>query len=347
MRGVIVLAALLLGCGGGHVVTSERRVPPSDAEVLVSFVAATTCASPAPVELDGAVVAAHCRQLTAALARHRERWLEPVRAHFAGLPAVARVFYPFAGADPMTVLAVYPAATDIVTVSLEPLKLPTDLGALSRARLYQALGRLRRAAGALLDASYSATRDLAGLTADLPLLGVAFVGLAAVGATPVALRSFDLATDGSVVHPGPHLEVELRLSSGATATWRHLVLDLSDHGLPPALTAHLARAPYAALVKAGAYLLWRRAFSRTLALVLAARLIVADSSGPRPADARAAGFTLHPAGHFVTAALPTPDAGAERDLGALFSDAPALGFRFGYASTGAAPDEGHVLIYQR
>lgn len=326
----------------------EVRTRPAQTDLLTTFVAATTCASPAPAALDAAVLAAHCREVTAALARHRAGWLAAVRAHFAPLPPTTRVFYPFAGADPMTALAVFPSATEIITVSLEPLGLPTDLGALSRARLYQALGRLRRAALALLESSYNGTLELAGVTADLPLVGVACLGLAAVGATPLAVRSFGLAADGRIIHPGPHLEVALRLASGASATWRHLVLDLSDPGLGPgsALGAHLARAPYAALVKAGGYLLWRRSFSRTRALVLAADVIVADSSGPRPADARAAGFTLEPAGRFSAAALPTPDATAERELATLFEGAPALGFRFGYASADA-PSEGHVIVYQR
>ena len=66
--------------------------------------------------------AAHCKQLDASIASWRAKWLDKAAPFFATLHGGAypkTVVYPFGGGDLITLLAVYPDATEYTTLSLD------------------------------------------------------------------------------------------------------------------------------------------------------------------------------------------------------------------------------------
>jgi len=136
---------------------------------------------------------------------------------------------------------------------------------------------------------------------------------------------------------------------GPIQVFRHIRANLADDHFGPEtpLGRHLAaKGPVAAMTKAASYLLWRKPFSHIRDYLLAHMAwMISDSTGPRPADATAAGFVQDVFGDFSGAMFSAPRDGA-RDMAARFAAGPArkLPFFFGYPDAANRP---HLVVTRR
>ncbi len=263
------------------------------------------------------IVAAHCQRITAAVATWRTQWLAPARTFFATVrpPALPpTVLYPFGAGDLLTALAVFPLATQYVTISLEPAALAQR--PMSAASRHEWLARWRVRAESLLRDSYSTTRGLeASGIVELALLGISANGCAIRGAPIAQDNGLSLAFD----------------CDGVTRAWRHVTADLA--GSRESLTAKIrGLGDISVLLKATGFLLWQERFAALRDVLLErGHWIVGDSSSIHPDDARAGGRTATVLGAF-TPPFPTGDATREASLRAQ-AQGPGSPMPFGYGKT--------------
>lgn len=270
------------------------------------------CGEPAPASYDKRVVAAHCAELGKAVALWRKNWFTKASPWLGkllekGYPKT--VVYPFGGGDVVTMLAVYPDATDYTSLSLEGIGDPRPLAKLDRAKLEAGLGKLRKMLAANLNWAWNTTIQLSidssESGAGIPgILTIALVALDAHGYEPISARYFELSADGSLkyltdeavdafdkaqpktqpkrkqthaLQQGVFNNIEIVFrkkgdTAAPTKTFRHIAADLSDAGLAAdgAALAYLKAKPeLAAMTKAASYLLWKPEFDKLRSLLLA------------------------------------------------------------------------------
>ncbi len=295
--------------------------------------AVAACGEAPPRAFDKRIVAAHCAELAKAVEMWRKNWLAKAQPWLAAkVDKYPRtVLYPFGGGDLVTMLAVYPDATEYTSLSLEGIGDPRPLAKLDRAKLTADLAKLRKMLAANLNWAWNMTIQLSidssESGAGIPgILTIMLVALDAHGYEPVEARYFTLNPDGTpayltagvvdewdkarprqpkrkqtnAVQQGVFNNIELvfRKKGDPNApkkTFRHIAADLSDDGLTanPAPLAYIAkRGDLAAMTKAASYLFWKPNFEKVRSAVLAKmKIMVSDDTGVPPRYAKPAGFT--------------------------------------------------------
>ncbi len=294
--------------------------------------AVAACGEAPPPEFDKRVVAAHCLELDRAVAQWKKNWFAKAQPWLAAKvdKYPATVVYPFGGGDLVTMLSVYPDATEYTSLSLEGIGDPRPLAKLDRTRLAADLGKLRKMLSANLNWAWNTTIQLSIDSSEsgtgIPgILTIVLVAIDAHGYEPVEARYFGLAADGSptylttemvdgwdksqpktkrketnAVQQGlfNNIEIVFRKKGDPSApkkTFRHIAADLSDAGLTAngaALAYVTKRGDLAALTKAASYLLWKPTFEKIrTALLSKIKIMVSDDTGIPPRYAKPAGFT--------------------------------------------------------
>ncbi len=294
--------------------------------------AVAACGEATPSPFDKRMVAAHCAELTKVVAQWRKNWFEKAQPWLAAKvdKYPKTVVYPFGGGDLVTMLSVYPDATDYTSLSLEGIGDPRPLGKLTTAKLNVDLGKLRKMLAANLNWAWNTTVQLSidssESGAGVPgILTIALVALDAHGYEPALARYFTLAADGTPAYLTDedlqawdtaqtkakrkqtndvqqglfnNIEIVFRKKGDAAApkkTFRHIAADLSDKGLTanPAALAYLTkRGDLAVLTKAASYLLWKPEFEKVrTGLLSKMKIMVSDDTGVPPRYAKPAGFT--------------------------------------------------------
>jgi hypothetical protein len=325
-----VLSVWVVLCVAGSV-----QAAPRDFTVEAKAVhGVAACGEPPPPSFDKRVVAAHCAELAKAVAQWRKNWFDKASPWLGkllekGYPKT--VVYPFGGGDVVTMLAVYPEATDYTSLSLEGIGDPRPLAKLDRVKLEGGLGKLRKMLAANLNWAWNTTIQLSidssESGAGIPgILTIALVAFDAHGYEPIEARYFELAADGTpkyltdeavdafdkqpkapvkrkqthAVQQGlfNNIEIVFRKKGDAAApkkTFRHIAADLSDAGLAEhggALAYLKAKPELAAMTKAASYLLWKPEFDKLRSLLLQKmKVMVSDDTGIPPRYAKPAGFT--------------------------------------------------------
>ncbi len=186
---------------GSEVVASGRDFGPL---VQTLFrVAACAGRAPLPENVAAGVVADHCGRVEPAIRDYKRKWLARAapflrRVVPRGLPT--RVVYPFGGGDMLTVLATFPDATEITTISLEGVGDVRSIAAPVSSRLRRDLRTTRHTFTRLLKAAFSGTGELNDAhNSRLPGHLIVVLGALAVhGHEPVSLRYFTLNPDGTI-----------------------------------------------------------------------------------------------------------------------------------------------------
>lgn len=325
----IAVLAVLLSSSGAR---ADPPAPRDFAAEIRAVYAVAACGEPPPAGFDKKLVAAHCAELQRAVSQWKTNWFAKARPWLAAkVDQYPRtVVYPFGGGDLVTMLSVYPDATEYTSMSLEGIGDPRPLGKLPAARLGADLGKLRKMLAANLNWAWNTTVQLSidssESGAGVPgILTIALVALGAHGYEPVEARYFTL--DGGVpryltddmiegfdkgqprtpkrkqpnaVQQGlfNNIEIVFRKRGEPSAPkkiFRHIAGDLSDKGLADdaAPIKYLEKRPeFAALTKAASYLLWKPEFSTLRATLLAKmKIMVSDDTGIPPRFAKPAGFT--------------------------------------------------------
>jgi len=353
----------------------------SDAHDLARVMTCTEPDRPLPDGIKARDVRYQCRAIARAIGKYQKRWLAKAQPFFEevvpdGLPDV--VVYPFGGADLTNALAVFPAASEITTISLEYAGDPRTLQTLRGDRLKKDLRLTRDFIAKLIAVNHNRTIDLDALVDEpvpVPLV-FALVGLAIHDRELVSVRYFDLAEDGSVRYLTDedvaaiddeltrvrtkrrvawlnerfaNVEVRFKRRDAPDApiqTFRHIRQNLADNHLTleSPLYRHLAaKGRVTAMTKAASYLLWRGPFSNIRGWLLGNMAwMISDSTGPTPSDAEAAGFEQEVWGRFAGAMFSAPRSG-QKDMAAFFSSQPyrAISFFFGYPDVNNKP---HLVV---
>ncbi len=331
---------------GKAVVDNELGVfDNSDYVVLARVLArAGACAGDAspPKVLPATYVADYCKKLRKSIESYRENWLDKARPFFdklvpASVPST--VVYPFAGADLVSVLAVFPKAEDITTLSLEPAGDPRPINELSTRALQKSLTRARTYASRLLRISHNRTVDMSRVMTWGKLPGhiiFTLLGLSIHGYEPVSMRFFMIEKDGGIRYVGsrdvaalaappdgkqqtvshkvlphrlkPWANVEIRFrregdDEGDIRVYRHIRANLHNRQLEQddRVIKYLeTKGRISAMTKAASYLLWKSSFSRIRGYLLAnMEWMVSDATGVPPEVAIKAGFEQRTYGHWT------------------------------------------------
>jgi len=337
-------------------------------------VAACAAVGKIPEQFDARVVDKHCQQLAALEAKWRQTWLAQAQPFFAAVvprDVPPTVVYPFGGGDLLTALVVYPNATEITTLSLEPAGDPRSINALAPGELDSMLGDVREKVNHLLHYGHSKTTDMGKLPkSKLPGdLTYALVALEINQFDPVAVRFFRLGPQGEVIYmtgddianmpesktrrsPFANLEIQYvprgSGSGGPRRTFRHIAANLDDKHMAadPSVLRHLEpKGPVAAITKAASYLLWWNTFSHIREYLLRNMVwMISDSTGIPPDEATAAGFEQIPYGRFDGPFLGGGIRPTEVFRKLWAEKAQPLAFRFGYPDIG---NHDHLLITRR
>ncbi len=161
-------------------------------------------ALPATMAPDDVVtIAAHCRAIAQRIAKYRSSYMTLAQPFLAALtpPDVpTTLLYPFGGGDLLSALVAFPKATSITTISLELAGDPRRITTLHGPALRQSLGALRSQIGGLLSVGSNTSENLSAQQRnELPGQVSSFLlGLATVGATPIALRFFRIDIEGTL-----------------------------------------------------------------------------------------------------------------------------------------------------
>lgn len=233
--------------------------------------AIAACGEAPPAAYDAKVVAAHCKELATTKAAWKKNWYAKAAPFFAEhvTKAPTTVVYPFGGGDVITMLSIYPDATEYTSLSLEGIGDPRPIRSLAGPKLAANLGKLRKMLAANLGWAWNTTIQLSIDSSEsgsgIPgILAIALVALDAHGYEPLEVRYFELGADGAVkylsqesvdtfdaeqaklpkgkrkeTHALQHglfnnVEITFRKKGDATAprkVFRHIAADLSDRGL--------------------------------------------------------------------------------------------------------------------
>jgi hypothetical protein len=314
-----------------------------------------------PLRFDARVVEEHCAALRREYELYRERWLKVAEPFFASIvpgDVAPVVVYPFGGGDLLAALATFPAATEFVTMSLEPAGDVRAIDALQPSELGDALLPVRQLVARQLLVSFLSTKNLDLLAhGSLPgELVLTLVALSIHGYEPVSLRYFDVESNGALRYGASRARnMELRFrapgDAGAARVLLHLAVNLDDAHLAGnrGLVALLeSKGPFAAMTKAGSHLLWMGSFSTLRRLLLEhMQWMVSDITGIPPRLARSAGFVQDAYGIYDGPDPYGPGEGRDvDDFAELFRHARSrpLPFWYGY------PDRDHhglVVVTRR
>jgi hypothetical protein len=176
----------------------------------------------APAGWDAKVVSAHCAALDKVADGWRTKWLSKAGPFFAellkgGYPET--VVYPFGGGDLLTVLAVYPDATEYTTLSLEGMGDPRAIDRLappagadektakkSATLLKKRLDKVRGVLSAQLKMAWNTTIQLSNDSSEaggdtLPaILTQALLAMDIHGYEPLEARYFRIEASGALVY---------------------------------------------------------------------------------------------------------------------------------------------------
>jgi hypothetical protein len=302
----MIVGLLLVVCAG----TADAAPRDFTTETRAIYSVAA-CGEAPPASYDARVVAAHCKELARAVAQWRKNWFDKASPWLAKEVGKypSTVVYPFGGGDVVTMLSVYPDATEYTSLSLEGIGDPRPLAKLDRAKLTTGLGKLRTMLSANLNWAWNTTIQLSidssESGAGIPgILTIALVALDAHGYEPIEARYFELAADGSPAYVTQemidkwdaeqgkaqpkrkqthalqqglfnNIEITFRKKGDPKApkkVFRHIAADLSDAGLASnggALAYLNKRGEFAAITKAASYLLWKTEFDKIRSVLLA------------------------------------------------------------------------------
>lgn len=328
-------------------------------------------AAPIPQE----AIDSHCKKLKVDVDKYRERWLARAAPFFAehvprDLPDT--VVYPFAGADLLTALAVFPDFAEATTLSLEPAGDPRTVKTMKAGAFRGALNGVRSQLHNLLVMNHNLTLKMITHFRGGGLPGHLIFTLKALeihGLVPVSVHFFDLKPDGSIdyltaaeIAAFPDNEgvtarnarfgnVEVRFSKPGdkrVRIYRHILANLDDEHLAaePAALAHLeAKGKVAMITKAASFLLWYGTFSTIRDYMLENMAwMVSDATGIPPGIAEKAGFELITYGRFNGPILEPPKKVAGEWVRFWRSQKRRpLDFRFGYPDN----NKGHHLVITR
>lgn len=372
MRAAVAVVCLV------HVAVARADAPRDFTREVRTVYAVAACGEAAPAGFDAAIVAAHCKQVRAAIATWQANWHAKAAPFFAALhhnKYPASVVYPFGGGDLVTALAIYPDATDYTTVSLEGIGDPRAARALTDApkQLAVALDKLRPTVTMSLGWAWNTTDQLSIESSDtragLPnILALTLIALVAHGYEPLEARYFTVDAKGTLVYltadppaeptaerkatnavqQGPFNDIEIvfRKQGDPNApkkVFRHLAADLFDTGDTSALAYLATKGDVAAVTKAASYLLWKDSFSKIRDYLLAnMQLMVSDDTGIPPRFAKPAGFTQDVWGQYTGSFFGFANQDVAKEMVALWrGSARSLPFRFGYYDNKRHP---HLLF---
>ncbi len=372
MRPVAVV--LLLALAG------TARAEPKTAELIdaaKALLVVGACADgPVPASVQQATVDAHCKVLKQVQADYTKDWLAVAGEFFAAnVPASVptTVVYPFAGGDLSTALTVFPNATDITTVSLEPAGDATSLSRLADKDLKHALKTVETELGTLYKSNYSVTLNIedAMVVGELPTqLIFTLSALSLHGYEPTSVRYFRVGADGTLAYftddeiaaaakiPDTikrnrelaNVEVWFRKTGTPTVqVYRHIMANLEDKHLKadPSVLKYLeSKGTVSAMTKAASYLLSFDEFSTMRQyLIDHVAWMVSDSTGLAPSYGKPAGFEYETWGTFEKSNMSagrniTPSWRSE------YTAQPKreLKFRFGYPDAG---NHAHLIIMRK
>jgi len=185
-------------------------------EVIALYRIAACGGDAAPAELDAQAEEEHCKELDEAIERWQDEFLAKAGPWFAdlfenGYPTT--VVYPFGGGDLLSLLAVYPDATEYTTLSLEGMGDPRPMLDLERGdskdaeKAGEVPKKLADVRGVLLEQlkmPWNTTTQLASESGKsgsgaLPgVLAMTLVALEAHGYEPVLARFFTISADGTL-----------------------------------------------------------------------------------------------------------------------------------------------------
>jgi hypothetical protein len=184
---------------------------------VIALYRVTACGDASSPEFDANASEEHCKELDMAIRHWREGFLAQAGPWFAdlfknGYPA--NVVYPFGGGDLLSLLAVYPDATEYTTLSLEGMGDPRPMLDLERgdfeddAKAGEALSKkLADVRGVLVEQLKRAWNTTSQLSSEsgksgsgaLPgVLAMTLVALEVHGYEPVLARFFTILADGTL-----------------------------------------------------------------------------------------------------------------------------------------------------
>jgi hypothetical protein len=337
---------------------------------MLSRVAACGPTGDIPARFDRRIVEAHCRTLHDLEAHWRGKWLARAQPFFervvpANLPT--RIVYPFGGGDLLTVLVVFPAATDITTLSLEPAGDARAIERLGPQDLAPILAEVRAKVNHLFELAHSKTIDMGAMARskipgdltyalaalaihDMELVSVKYFRLGPRGElhylTEADVEAADAAEGAARRSAFEDLEIEFQpRSGGPRRVFRHIAANLDDTHLraDPSVLRYLeSKGPVTAITKAASYLLWWKEFSTIRDYLLSHMVwMVSDSTGISPEDAEAAGFEQVPYGRFDGPFFRSGTRATELFLALWAAGAAPLSFRFGYPDNA---NHNHLLV---
>lgn len=324
-------------------------------------------------------VNASCKDVKRRIANFKKRWLTKAQPFLAGIvPAdiPKTVVYPFGGADLLTALTVYPAATSITTLSLEWVGDPRGITRMEAGELKSNVKTHHAFLQKLFYVNHNKTIDLQDLNqSPIPApLAFALTALDLLGYEPIDARWFRFAADGTIEYLTPEMiaafdatpaakkqkarneffgnvEVRFKKSGDAAApvqTWRHVRANLHDSEFKTSpVLAHLnTLGTIAGMTKAASYLIWREDFSVIRDYLLDHMTwMISESSGIAPYHAAAKGFVQDTWGTFEGNMFP----GARKAELAFIdlwktNEHKALPFTFGYPDKN---DHDHMLVTRK
>lgn len=334
--------------------------------------------SQAAVAAAGRLARRHCRMINGLYKRYSQNWSVRVARFFKKhLPPTApkRVVTPFSGGDLASLLGVFPDATEFTSISLEASGDPRLITRLKGKKLADALADIRQTLKKYYALAHHRTtslrsHSLSSLTGELSF---SVSALRAYGYEPVDLRYFQIASDGTLRYITQkdvdavdklgdpvkvrelfsNMELSFRKKGGPLKLYRHLRQDLSNKGFHDGspLFLHLKqKKAICGVVKAGSYLMPMKMFANIRTFMLQnTTWMVADSTGPSPRQAAAAGLKQQFFGKYKGAFSWRPGSpGKQHDKQRLrvWGAKPYrwLPFRFGYPDNS---QNNHLLIYTR
>ena len=322
-------------------------------------------------ELYADQVEKHCVKVEDRFEKYRTGWVSKAKPFFEELvpkDLPTTIVYPFGGVDLVTALTVFPDATEITTLSLEPSGDPRLFAKLTKKDLPGAYATIRQMLDRLMAVSHSRTVDLAQVTKrNIPgHLLFSLFALSLHGQVPTSVRYFDIAENGDIVYVEDtdiegltdkkklqalfsNMEIQFVPKDDPKAqpvVFRHIQADLGDDHLVKdrRVLAHLeAKGKVTAMTKAASYLLHNKEFSEIRNYLLANMVwMVSDSTGIPPKYAQEAGFEQETWGKYHGSFLKIGHTYGPAMM-AMWKNNPQqeLGFWFGY------PDKnrnGHLLV---
>ncbi len=168
-----------------------------------------------------AAITRHCAAMAELYAAYKAAWGDKAGAFIGKVrPADAptTVVYPFGGGDLTSALVVFPAATEVTTISLEAPGDVRSIDTIGVGVLASDLSTIAHDVRRLYRAAHSTTKSLqAASHSKLPgTLMFALAALAVHGQEPVSLRYFDLQPDGAITYL-TSTELDQRLAEYAAA----------------------------------------------------------------------------------------------------------------------------------